>query len=82
MSRLKRTACCSWSSVSLLAEAAQPHRGNAGLGDSASSAWLTWLSALSEVANAWWGANQISVARRGWAGRGGGRSARGRNSSA
>lgn len=23
------------------------------------SAWLTWLMALSEVANAWWGANQI-----------------------
>jgi len=23
------------------------------------SAWLTWLMALSEVANAWWGANQM-----------------------
>lgn len=23
------------------------------------SAWLIWLMALSEVANAWWGANQI-----------------------
>jgi hypothetical protein len=23
------------------------------------SAWLTWLMALSEVANAWWGTNQL-----------------------
>ena len=23
------------------------------------TAWLTWLMALSEVANAWWGANQM-----------------------
>jgi (hydroxyamino)benzene mutase len=23
------------------------------------SAWLTWLMALSEAANAWWGANQM-----------------------
>ena len=23
------------------------------------SAWLTWLMALSEVANSWWGANQM-----------------------
>jgi (hydroxyamino)benzene mutase len=23
------------------------------------SAWLTWLMALSEVANAWWGASQM-----------------------
>jgi hydroxylaminobenzene mutase len=23
------------------------------------SAWLTWLMALSEVANAWWGSNQM-----------------------
>jgi (hydroxyamino)benzene mutase len=23
------------------------------------SAWLTWLMALSEVANSWWGANQV-----------------------
>jgi (hydroxyamino)benzene mutase len=23
------------------------------------SAWLTWLMALSEAANAWWGANQL-----------------------
>jgi len=23
------------------------------------SAWLTWLMALSEVANAWWGTNQM-----------------------
>ena len=23
------------------------------------SAWLTWLMALSEVANSWWGTNQM-----------------------
>ena len=29
------------------------------------SAWLTWLMALSEVANTWWGTNQLlSVAAR------------------
>jgi hydroxylaminobenzene mutase len=25
----------------------------------AATAWLTWLMALSEVANSWWGANQM-----------------------
>ena len=32
------------------------------------SAWLTWLMALSEVANAWWGANQTLPVAAGQAG--------------
>jgi len=32
------------------------------------SAWLTWLMALSEVANAWWGANQMLPVAAGQAG--------------
>ena len=32
------------------------------------SAWLTWLMALSEVANAWWGANQMLPVAAGLAG--------------
>jgi hypothetical protein len=35
------------------------------------SAWLTWLMALSEVANAWWGANQMLPVAAGQAGAGG-----------
>jgi (hydroxyamino)benzene mutase len=36
------------------------------------SAWLTWLMALSEVANAWWGANQLLPIAAGQAGAHGG----------
>jgi (hydroxyamino)benzene mutase len=32
------------------------------------SAWLTWLMALSEVANAWWGASQMLPVAAGQAG--------------
>jgi hydroxylaminobenzene mutase len=32
------------------------------------SAWLTWLMALSEVANSWWGANQMLPVAAGQAG--------------
>jgi (hydroxyamino)benzene mutase len=39
---------------------ALPHRvGPKSLGVMLLSAWLTWLMALSEAANAWWGTNQI-----------------------
>jgi len=39
---------------------ALPHRVGAGaVRVIVVSAWLTWLMALSEVANAWWGANQM-----------------------
>ena len=37
-----------------------PHRvGPKSLGVMLLAAWLTWLMALSEAANAWWGTNQI-----------------------
>jgi hydroxylaminobenzene mutase len=36
------------------------------------SAWLTWLMALSEAANAWWGTNQMLPIAAGQAGAGGG----------
>jgi len=37
-----------------------PHRvGRRAVWMMVISAWLTWLMALSEVANAWWGANQM-----------------------
>lgn len=37
-----------------------PHRvGGKAVWVMVASAWLTWLMALSEVANAWWGASQI-----------------------
>jgi hydroxylaminobenzene mutase len=37
-----------------------PHRvGNNAIRVMVVSAWLTWLMALSEVANAWWGASQM-----------------------
>lgn len=39
---------------------AVPHRaGPKSLRVITVSAWLTWLMALSEAANAWWGANQM-----------------------
>lgn len=37
------------------------------------SAWLTWLMALSEVANAWWGTNQMLPIAAAQAGATGGR---------
>jgi hypothetical protein len=37
-----------------------PHRAGTGsVRVMLVSAWLTWLMALSEAANAWWGANQM-----------------------
>ncbi len=37
-----------------------PHRaGPKSVGVMVVSAWLTWFMALSEAANAWWGANQM-----------------------
>ena len=37
-----------------------PHRaGPKSVGVMLVSAWLTWFMALSEAANAWWGANQM-----------------------
>jgi hydroxylaminobenzene mutase len=37
-----------------------PHRvGEKAVAVMVASAWLTWLMALSEVANAWWGASQM-----------------------
>ena len=36
------------------------------------SAWLTWLMALSEVANAWWGTNQLLPVAAAQAGAAGG----------
>jgi (hydroxyamino)benzene mutase len=37
-----------------------PHSaGSAAVRAIVVSAWLTWLMALSEVANAWWGTNQL-----------------------
>ena len=37
-----------------------PHRvSNGAVWVIVISAWLTWLMALSEVANAWWGTNQM-----------------------
>jgi len=37
-----------------------PHRvGTKSIWVIVISAWLTWLMALSEVANAWWGTNQL-----------------------
>jgi (hydroxyamino)benzene mutase len=37
-----------------------PHRvGEKAVAVMVASAWLTWLMALSEVANAWWGTSQM-----------------------
>jgi len=37
-----------------------PHRvGQRGVAVMLAAAWLTWAMALSEVANAWWGTNQM-----------------------
>jgi len=36
------------------------------------AAWLTWLMALSEVANSWWGTNQLLPIAAGQAGATGG----------
>jgi hydroxylaminobenzene mutase len=48
---------------------ALPHRvGGKSVLVIAISAWLTWLMALSEVANAWWGANQMLPVAAGQAG--------------
>jgi len=46
-----------------------PHRiGGKAVWVMVVSAWLTWLMALSEVANAWWGANQMLPVAAGQAG--------------
>jgi hydroxylaminobenzene mutase len=46
-----------------------PHSiGGTAVGVMVVSAWLTWLMALSEVANAWWGANQMLPVAAGQAG--------------
>src|SRR5258706_11873887 len=37
-----------------------PHRvGPRAVGVMLAAAWLTWAMALTEVANAWWGTNQM-----------------------
>lgn len=52
---------------------ALPHRiGGKSVLVLAISAWLTWLMALSEVANAWWGTNQMLPVAAGQAGAKGG----------
>jgi hydroxylaminobenzene mutase len=46
-----------------------PHRvGGGAVWVIVVSAWLTWLMALSEVANSWWGANQMLPVAAGQAG--------------
>jgi hydroxylaminobenzene mutase len=50
-----------------------PHRvGPKSLGAILLAAWLTWAMALSEAANAWWGANQMLPIAAGQAGAAGG----------
>jgi hydroxylaminobenzene mutase len=46
-----------------------PHRvGPRAVGVMLAAAWLTWAMALSEVANAWWGTNQMLPIAAGQAG--------------